>query len=389
MLDNMKFLARRTGDDFFYGMTKQILSTIDQSSISYHSYYCYVFPHTQIRRLWLESDRLNQIVFHHDTLLGGILENVYDIVSRHKDKKIVIFSSHLTERDTNGLDNLYIVHWGSDFLLHQDGYNRISAVSNKNIGTAPHWISLGRSSRAHRILTAALIKALDLDVHGIMRIGTQEIDVDVDFFSRERRCIKDFKNWQDLCDWTLDPGAVISHGDLLDQGFQRLCDESYSAPQYQEIYDQAPNDNPRNFENNLRTLYQQSCVEIVNETTFVHPGYHVTEKFLNSVFGCNLPLVLASAGTVGYLRTIGFDMFDDVIDHGYDLVKDPLTRLIRLVHDNRRLLEDTQWAWHQWSLVQDRMERNVQWAKHGLHDHVRNQTLSQIIGVLEFFADYR
>jgi hypothetical protein len=45
----------------------------------------------------------------------------------------------------------------------------------------------------------------------------------------------------------------------------------------------------------------------------------LTEKYLNSVYGCNFPILLVSVGSIRLLRDIGFDMFDDIVDHGYDL----------------------------------------------------------------------
>jgi hypothetical protein len=100
----------------------------------------------------------------------------------------------------------------------------------------------------------------------------------------------------------------------------------------------------------LRNLYKQSAIEIVNETTFEEPGYHVTEKFLQSVYGLNLPIVLGQSGIISYLRSLGFDMFDDIIDTKYDSIQSPFLRLTTAIKSNQRLLADRDYAiqiWHQ------------------------------------------
>jgi hypothetical protein len=114
----------------------------------------------------------------------------------------------------------------------------------------------------------------------------------------------------------------------------------------------------RNFDLNLRTLYAESFVEIVGEPVFMMPGITVTEKYLNSVYGFNFPIILSGAGTVAHLRGLGFDMFDDVIDHSYDDISSHMSRLVAAIDLNRRLLEDTVHAKQNWLRCRSRFDHN-------------------------------
>ena len=56
-------------------------------------------------------------------------------------------------------------------------------------------------------------------------------------------------------------------------------------------------------------------------------------------------------------------MFDDVIDHSYDTIIDPLPRLIQALSSNISLLQDSELAKNAWRTCQHRMKNNVELAK--------------------------
>ena len=57
-----------------------------------------------------------------------------------------------------------------------------------------------------------------------------------------------------------------------------------------------------------------------------------SEKLYKSFLVGQIPILVSPYYTVNIAREFGFDMFDDIIDHGYDLEKDPVKR-IQLVTD--------------------------------------------------------
>lgn len=86
------------------------------------------------------------------------------------------------------------------------------------------------------------------------------------------------------------------------------------------------------FSLSMFNVITESCYEPESVGKIVHhhlPG--LTEKTYKSIVLAQIPIFLAAKGTVGCYRDLGFDTFDDVIDHSYDLEKDPYKRISMVV----------------------------------------------------------
>jgi len=70
---------------------------------------------------------------------------------------------------------------------------------------------------------------------------------------------------------------------------------------------------------NIHQAYSEICVEVVCETNTVGNTYFITEKTLRPMLNGCIPLIVANAGYESHLKSLGFDMFDDVLDKSYDL----------------------------------------------------------------------
>ena len=81
----------------------------------------------------------------------------------------------------------------------------------------------------------------------------------------------------------------------------------------------------------MHPAYTDSYVNYVTETSIVNglifPSEKTWKPFLTGQFG----IWLSNAGHVEFLRAIGFDMFDDILDHSYDKEKN-LHQRIDLLH---------------------------------------------------------
>jgi len=83
--------------------------------------------------------------------------------------------------------------------------------------------------------------------------------------------------------------------------------------------------------------------QIVTETFF----YDASERFLNDLFVTEKTyktfftghpfVVIGDPGTIAHVRNKGFDVFDDVINHEYDLVQDHHTRMLTVLTEIQRL----------------------------------------------------
>ena len=100
--------------------------------------------------------------------------------------------------------------------------------------------------------------------------------------------------------------------------------------------------------------YQESYINLVTETTVVSPM--LSEKTFKPIVAGQLFVLIAASGAVQFLRDIGIDTFDDIIDHSYDLISDTRARINKAVEQVDQLIEkdlDTIY-----DNIKDRLEQN-------------------------------
>ena len=83
--------------------------------------------------------------------------------------------------------------------------------------------------------------------------------------------------------------------------------------------------------------YQQTNIEVVLETLFDDSRLQLTEKTLRPI-ACAQPFILAAtAGSLEYLRSYGFETFAPWIDETYDTIENPVQRLKAIVQEMKRI----------------------------------------------------
>lgn len=68
----------------------------------------------------------------------------------------------------------------------------------------------------------------------------------------------------------------------------------------------------------LAPIYMNTRVNIVTETQYDRPPGIVSEKTLQAMIACQVPIVIGHQGIVRDCVELGFDMFDDIVDTSYD-----------------------------------------------------------------------
>jgi hypothetical protein len=134
--------------------------------------------------------------------------------------------------------------------------------------------------------------------------------------------------------------------------------------------------------------YAQIGIEIVLETLFDDARLHLTEKTLRPI-ACGRPFILmATAGSLQYLRDYGFKTFEGLIDETYDTILDPAERLQAVVNEMSRIakLDQTKklMLWHQLYKIakfNQQLFFSTQWQQSIYQEFVSN--LSRSIGILE------
>lgn len=106
--------------------------------------------------------------------------------------------------------------------------------------------------------------------------------------------------------------------------------------------------------NKYMTIGKECLINIVQESSFdiikseeypimyFNGGYgwnrpFFTEKTAKCFNSCQLPLFLSVKGYVSLLKSMGFDVFDDIIDHSYDNEENPDKRIKLIVKELIRL----------------------------------------------------
>jgi len=125
--------------------------------------------------------------------------------------------------------------------------------------------------------------------------------------------------------------------------------------------------------------YAQTGMEIVLETLFDDSRWHLTEKALRPI-ACGKPFMLvATAGSLEYLRSYGFETFGDHIDESYDLETDPVARLTAVVREMSRIAAmkpaDKIVLWNQLHKIADRNQQkffSAEWQTSVVQEYVDN-----------------
>ena len=289
-----------------------------------------------------------------------------ELAQRNLDKIFIVFTSlEHAELELTSSNNIQIVPWGGDITNQSNSYPTINPVLDKNFKSTHTFISLNRHARSHRVVALSYLFGQGYNQHG---------DISYLYQHPESEFL-DYISWQfDECHTDIKQALVAGYKKINQN--QLLITDAY------EIYtNNITFDNVSNFNNKLRNRYQHSFIEVVSESSFESPSFMITEKFLNSVYGCNFPILLSGVGAVEHLRQVGFDMFDDVVDHSYDNIDNPIDRVVAAIESNRRLLVDSDYVKEKWHLCKNRFKQNVAVAQTTLYQWYQDRVISKFNAV--------
>lgn len=279
-----------------------------------------------------------------------IIEQIYHLCSLHPNKHFFIFTS-VNNLDVNfaNLNNVLVILWEELVISTKCSYLHLEPQKEKTFTKDTHWLYCTNNPRMARFTTAMYLLGLDTEKTGFIRydpwLADQHKNIDslfqyYDHNQHNYSTLKDKKN-------IFSAGLTKIHNR---QGFT----ETNWVIQNAGI----PWRDKDNFNKSLRDWYKFSFVEVISETIFMQPQGLLTEKYFNSVYGFTIPIILSFPGAIKNIRQLGFDVFDDVVDHSYDLINDPYLRLTTAIDNNIRLLVDREFAIMQWQKCFSRMEKN-------------------------------
>lgn len=93
-----------------------------------------------------------------------------------------------------------------------------------------------------------------------------------------------------------------------------------------------------------RTVFEPSCISIVTEPCFYEKEAMITEKTFMAIMGGTIPIWFGGWKNAQSLAGLGFDVFEDIVDHSYETLEDPYERCTQSLERNLHLfnLEEMQ-----------------------------------------------
>jgi len=273
--------------------------------------------------------------------LSIYFSNLFDY---YPNKRFILVTSleNLDKEIVNS--NCTIIPMGGDVTNQLSMYMQHAPSIEKDIN-AMNFISLNRGPRHHRTYLVSALYGRELDNFG-----------NISYLSLPNNTV--------LSDAIAYDYASDSGYDIANTGFNR-----YSLLKENKVEDSkniytTHNDNLTNFKHSLQDKYHSSLVEFVSETSYNERSFNITEKTLHFIYGANFPIMISSPGTVDFLRNIGIDMFDDVVDHSYDSIEDPATRINSAIDLNLNMLTSTNMI-ERWKENKYRIDKNIAFVKEG------------------------
>ena len=394
----MIILKRPPWDTFtirlFFNLTKKIKGPVDSIYLwspvidpKYQGYWDYTpywegehwYPKRWCPESELEFKRQILDYIKNDTIVLGIkdhltsynfnpwkdqtpvmVEYLQNFVTYYADKKIIILTSMENLEAYLQAPNLTIVPWGGDLTNQMDEYKTLDPVVEKNFNSDYIFLNLNRNKRSHRAVTVSLLYGLGIQQHGLISCMFRDAVDDV----------FEFTQWE----FTNEQQYIKT---IISNGFTLLKCAELSLNDDEDIYGKVPNDNVTNFKNVLSEYYKNTFVEIISETSYTEKAYLLTEKTLNSIYGCNFPILLCGQGSVKFLRDMGLDMFDDIVNHSYDSIENPIDRLYKAITDNLELLTNSEKTKQIWKDNQHRFLANINFAKNNIYKYYADRADKQ------------
>jgi hypothetical protein len=108
---------------------------------------------------------------------------------------------------------------------------------------------------------------------------------------------------------------------------------------------------------NLLPVYNDAEINVVTETHYEERPGIITEKSLFAFLSLQVPLFIGYRGMIRHIKSLGFDVFEDVIDISYDWLPNS-QRVTEAINLNRNVLLKGIDRRH----LQERLLKNQQWA---------------------------
>jgi hypothetical protein len=132
-----------------------------------------------------------------------------------------------------------------------------------------------------------------------------------------------------------------------------------------------------------KTFLQEQVFEPAGISLITEPGFYehetiITEKTIMGIWAGTLPIWVGGWRQADYLRSLGFDVFDDIIDHSYQNLPDVWDRCYQAVAKNIDLLKDRDRVLTFISNNHQRLQANLDLLKNNCFTKICHQMISKL-----------
>ena len=267
----------------------------------------------------------------------GILEKV---AQNNPDKNFLLCHELFNLNHLISEPNLYECNVFS-MAVYDTEISKLNLIDNKQ-DTNQTFLALNNSASIPRTFLLSYLYAQKLDKYGIITAGN--------VFENYKK----LNSITDICSW--DFRLSKRQINLYTSGL-KLIKTKRRIPVVQTT------DTISNFQK-LKNKFSKTYISLVTESVITDEFVCPTEKYFYSVIGCNFPLIYSTKNFIKTVKGLGFDVFEDIVDHSYDTISNPINRLERLVNDNMHLLTDLEYTKSQWTKNKKRFVSNYEFLKY-------------------------
>jgi hypothetical protein len=392
----MSILKRPPGDQFSFKLFLQLCSTVKKPKDVFYLWSICIDPYYNQLSYSIGNQQFyeNEILYRNyimdgiktDIIILGIKDHLtsYEfnpwtddmpnmivwleqMAEYYSDKTIVLLTSLENLEFYIKAVNVKIIPWGGDITNHKLEYEKVDPLDSKNFDSKYTFLSLNRNLRHHRTILISLLYGLKLNDVGLISAMFKNSIHSIP----SRHTHWKFSNEQ----------STIA--DIIDAGFRKFKTTPLILNDDYEIYTNWDNNNANNFKNKLIHYYRDTFIDIITETSCTERCFNLTEKTLNSIYGKSFPILISSPGVIAFLRNAGMDMFDDIIDHSYDTIENPIDRIYQSITLNIDLLTNADKVKKLWKINEHRFIKNIDFAKNKLYNFYATRTTERFNNVIE------
>lgn len=368
-------------DDFTFNLFEKIINLYDVNGLFIYAHH-WAFRESRLDYFDLINNAEQKLIILgiKDHYLDEMDHLFTEMALKNTQKKFILIMSpeNLKNKILNGRPNIIdVLCWGGDWTnqikLYQDGNVPIIKKFTDFTFTC-HM----RSSTKDRQIMLSLLFGLEIDRFGLITAR--------DWFNTGGAAY--------TCGFY---SSIYTHNDniikIIENGDARAKDAISNI-----LFDPSFEDDvfslnmpPLNFENfrkYLKPNYEGAPIDIVVESEMVNEAPFFTEKTLHCFYSKSLPIIITGKGAIQHLRDVGFDVFDDIIDHTYDLIDDRLMRMYAAINKNLHLLVDKDLIIKKYNAIDPaRLDHNVNIIKHGLCDFYEQRLVDDYTRVIQPYIE--